>query len=209
MLALIDKYRFLPRFQVERHFDIYLIPFLATILNQLGHGHYDFILPEFPIQKCLFSERAKNNWESISMDYAAFDRDNQRIALIELKTDLESNRESQNEFLRSIEGMDLHSLLRFIEDRGMRGRDVKTLKFSFLASILQKNGLEKCFHGKPLVIKITPDNKREGFKPHIQFSDLLRVEIDSEEWIEVREYLKKWNTPIRDELRQVTGLTRP
>ena len=84
VFCLLDRWRNLPDYQLERRADIFFALFLPEVLKgrfQLD-GKPDLV-PEFPIKNC------KNN-QSSKVDYLAYSERSKRVFLVELKTDMES-----------------------------------------------------------------------------------------------------------------------
>lgn len=198
MLKVINEYRKHPRFQVERHFDIYLIKYLCDIINYFYETTYDFIIPEFPIRKKLLIPKNKSVYESISTDYALFDRTNKMIACVELKTDLESNNAKQDANMKVIESLDSLELARFIEERcNYKKNQVSTMKFTHLRNYMIQNKVMDCRNGKVKIYKITPTNiKAAG--DYLSFSKIYNEYKNKEDknWMIIKEYLKEWDNPI-------------
>ena len=93
---LLDKWRNLPAYQLERRADIYFALFLPDVLD-----HYlrprdlavnPRLIPEFPI-------RQKTTKRSDKADYFALSKNGKRAFLIELKTDIGSLRDTQKQYL--------------------------------------------------------------------------------------------------------------
>ena len=94
---LMDEWRHLPAYQLERRADIFFALFLPEVLGK----HFEIpmnpiLVPEFPIKN------PENN-QSSKIDYLALqqsrDRKPKRAFLVELKTDMSSRREEQDRVL--------------------------------------------------------------------------------------------------------------
>ena len=95
-LCLLDRWRHLPAYQLERRADILFALFLPEVLEK----HFDIeinplLIPEFPIKQ-------KGGSSSNKVDYFALQggESAKRAFLIELKTDMASRREEQDKYLR-------------------------------------------------------------------------------------------------------------
>ena len=89
---LLDRWRHLPTYQLERRADIFFALFLPEVLKA------DLLIPEFPIKS---SESTDNdNNLSKKVDYFALSQDGEHAFLIELKTDMRSIDKDQIEFLK-------------------------------------------------------------------------------------------------------------
>ena len=88
VLCLLDRWRHLPAYQLERRADILFAMFLPEVLKK-RFGTSDLcLIPEFPIKKSLFQDDP--TYQSINVDYLAVSADLTRGFLIELKTDMMS-----------------------------------------------------------------------------------------------------------------------
>ena len=199
VLAEIDKYRKHPRFQVERHFDIFLIPYLPNIINYFYNSNYEFAVPEFPLRKALVNDRFKSRYESISVDYAIFDRTKKKIACIELKTDNESHSVIQDQNMKRLSmSVTAAQLLEFIEERTKyQLKNVTTYKFGELKRFLESTGAWKCRTGKIEYFKVGPTNSRISDLNYLSFSKIIsEYEDKSDDWKDIRRYLEKWDNNI-------------
>ena len=89
VLCLLDRWRHLPAYQLERRADILFALFLPEVLEK-RFGISDLcLIPEFPIKKSLF-QKDDDTYQSINVDYLAVSADLTRGFLIELKTDMMS-----------------------------------------------------------------------------------------------------------------------
>ena len=81
---LLDGWRHLPAYQLERRADTFFALFLPEVLRAHFSVKIDpTLIPEFPIKK------SENN-QSKNVDYFALSQDRKRAFLIELKTDMGS-----------------------------------------------------------------------------------------------------------------------
>lgn len=115
----LDYWRQLPDYQLERRADLYFSLYLPEVLEAcLGSPVWPTIVPEFPIKQ------AQSN-RSDKVDYLAATADRKRLVLVELKTDCQSTRREQFEYLCSgaqksgVELLDdLHSIRRASKAQG-------------------------------------------------------------------------------------------
>ena len=116
IFGLLDKWRHLPAYQLERRADIFFALFLPDVLNhhlskrKRGIEIDRRLIPEFPLKR-----REDNG--SKKADYLALSTDRKHAFLIELKTDSASLKTDQFEdqfyFLKDVaEHRDMHKLLR-------------------------------------------------------------------------------------------------
>lgn len=89
----LDRWRFLPDYQLERRADLYFSLYLPELLEAvLGVPIRQDLVPEFPIKQ-LDSNR------SDKVDYLAATADGTKLVFVELKTDCNSTRTKQFEYL--------------------------------------------------------------------------------------------------------------
>ena len=96
VLALMDKWRHLPAYQLERRADVLFGLFLPDVLGtHFGIKVNPILIPEFPIKK-------EGDNQSKKVDYFGLQESARvrRAFLIELKTDMASRREEQDDYLR-------------------------------------------------------------------------------------------------------------
>ena len=111
---LLDNWRHLPSYQMERRADIFFALFLPAVLKE--HCNRDFkstLIPEFPLRRGTLDPQVPANIKnrSVKADYAAFTTDCQEVYLVELKTDLSSLNEDQIEYLETAKGIEVKNLL--------------------------------------------------------------------------------------------------
>ena len=97
LFALLDSWRHLPAYQLERRADIYFGLFLPDALNHhlrpRGMAIDPRIIPEFPLGQT-------TSRRSDKADYFAVSTNRTHAFLIELKTDLRSIRAVQERYLK-------------------------------------------------------------------------------------------------------------
>ena len=97
-LAMVDKYRLFPKFQLERHVDtifgIYLPEILDTHFKEKNNFSSAAIIPEFPIsKKILLDEYSKDDARSI--DFLVLSDNDDEAIFVEIKTDMRSRNDKQ------------------------------------------------------------------------------------------------------------------
>ena len=93
VFGLLDRWRHLPAYQLERRADIFFAAFLPEILERaLGVDIDPRIVPELPIKR-------EDSHKSTKVDYFAMSQDRTRAFLIELKTEMRSRNETQDAYL--------------------------------------------------------------------------------------------------------------
>ena len=97
---LLDRWRHLPAYQLERRADVFFALFLPEVLGAHLSKQENCsveinptLIPEFPIKKI-------GNNQSEKADYLALSKDGERAFLIELKTDMASRRKEQDDYLK-------------------------------------------------------------------------------------------------------------
>ncbi|MFW9792746.1 MAG: hypothetical protein ACFFEE_00465 [Candidatus Thorarchaeota archaeon] len=108
----MDKWRNLPKYALERRADIFFGVYLKTALEEkysikIGEE----IIPEFPLRKATLNPNIKNNQSSVNVDFLAFSEDYQTAFLIELKTDISSRREVQDDYLKAVKDVGFTELI--------------------------------------------------------------------------------------------------
>ena len=109
VFELMDQWRHLPDYQLERRADIFFALFLPEVLkDHLGLDQEPYIIPEFPIKN-------RHNNQSSKVDYLALERPKSgmpdRAFLVELKTDMASRRPEQDATLDDAIERGLHCLI--------------------------------------------------------------------------------------------------
>ena len=108
LFALLDRWRHLPAYQLERRADIYFGLFLPDALNHHFRPRRlainPRIIPEFPLGQTASRRSDK-------ADYFAVSADRSHAFLIELKTDLRSFRADQERYLKEARARGMANLL--------------------------------------------------------------------------------------------------
>ena len=102
IFEILNDWRLLPNYQLERRADIFFALYLPEIIKQKFDIEitYDNIIPEFPLRKGTVSEKEKDSRSrnlSYKVDYTVITAT--KVFFIELKTDTNSIRNSQIEYL--------------------------------------------------------------------------------------------------------------
>jgi len=108
---LLDKWRHLPSYQLERRADIFFAVYLPEFLSDhLGLKINPLVIPEFPV-KIEVEEGANPIFASNKIDYLAIAQNQSCALFIELKTDCGSRRDGQDAYLVSAQKKGLSALL--------------------------------------------------------------------------------------------------
>lgn len=147
IFELLDDWRHLPTYQLERRADIFFSLYLREILEAYtGEEIHEFVIPEFPLHKKALDSGVASN-RHYCADYLAFSRDMKRAFLVELKTEADSSSKKQNECLRQARDVGLEGLLTSMLKAFKPGMGQKTRRKRFyllrkLESIGLVSGLE-------------------------------------------------------------------
>ena len=108
----LNRWRHLPAYRLEPRADIFFALYLPEVLGKhFGVEINPLLVPEFPIKK-------KEDSASYKADYLALQEGDpiERAFLVELKTDMASRREDQDEYLRHAVSTGLQELILGIVD---------------------------------------------------------------------------------------------
>ena len=98
LFELLDRWRHLPNYQLERRADIFFGLYLPELLaNRFGQPIAG-VVPEFPVKRDLIWPSHPTN-KSVKVDYVALAEDRRRCYFVELKTDAASRRDTQDHYL--------------------------------------------------------------------------------------------------------------
>ena len=108
---LLDDWRNLPDYQLERRADIFFAAYLPGFLSwRLKLDVRPSLIPEFPVRIGTIDSTSASN-QSCKIDYLAIDAPGRRAVFIELKTDSTSRRDKQDAYLRAAKAAGLSALL--------------------------------------------------------------------------------------------------
>ena len=110
LFNLLDKWRHFPSYQLERRADIFFALYLKEILFYKFKHKSDNIIPEFPIRRGTIGMKISPN-KSKKVDYVSIDHDNDEVLLIELKTDISSKNDGQDDYLDRAVKMNIKALI--------------------------------------------------------------------------------------------------
>ena len=152
LFDLLDRWRHLPNYQLERRADIFFALFLPEVLEKVlskGNSQVEIkrpLIPEFPIR----TDNDKNLSKKI--DYFALSGDRERTFLIELKTDMKSIDKEQIRFLKRTAKRSLRCLIKDVLEI-CRASDEKA-KYVHLLENLSRFGLVKHKDGEENVREV-------------------------------------------------------
>jgi hypothetical protein len=105
VLALLDQWRHLPSYQLERRADIFFALYLPGIIEHaLGVEVDARVIPEFPIKR-------EDNNQTTKVDYFLLSKDRGAAFLVEFKTEMDSRNEVQDAYLEMARRRGLSRLL--------------------------------------------------------------------------------------------------
>lgn len=202
LFDLLDDWRNLPSYQLERRADIFFAIHLEKIIEETVGAKIDFIIPEFPVRIGELPEQDPDNNQSFKIDYLTYSRDKNVVYLIELKTDQRSRRKKQDLYLQhttelKIKGL-VSGLIKIYKATNQK------LKYENLFDKIENIGWIKRdnntitnlnFEIEPSIIYIQPLNK-ENVNSIISFDKIINVFSDSNDILTKRfiESLKKWKS---------------
>lgn len=142
----LNTWRHLPGFKLEEH----AAPFFELFLPAVLEAHFDgvdihpILIPEFPVFKRRIgsdcqstnSDQSESNHRENNLhyrvDYVAFSQDCREVFIIELKTDMDSRRETQDLKLSCVEKLLFTELVSDIVDHTKSKRNRKRSKWVHL-----------------------------------------------------------------------------
>ena len=197
LLHLLDTWRHLPAYQLERRADIFFGLFLPDVLDQhllpRGLVVHRRLVPEFPL-------RQAGSKRSDKADYLALSRDGRHAFLIELKTDMNSLRKKQKCYLARAANRGMAELLSDVKTMAKTNGPRARRKYFHLLQAIADLGLLKLpaelgekIYGSPRgvyqciddisiaptlpqieIIYVLPE-ARDGIDKYIDFEDFARV----------------------------------
>jgi hypothetical protein len=139
LFELLGRWRHLPSYQLERRADVFFALFMREMLaERFGVALEEELVPEFPVKRALIWPSHQAN-RSVKVDYVAFARDRSRCLFVELKTDVESRRDAQDEYLERIGELGLATVLDGLIDIVQATNAHR--KYFHLLSILEQLGV--------------------------------------------------------------------
>lgn len=112
VFGLLDTWRNLPAYQLERRADIFFAIYLSKIIKDRFGKEINCLIPEFPVRVGHVIE--KNDCvtpnRSFKIDYVVVAEEADTVFLIELKTDASSRRDKQDWYLRRAKEINIPGL---------------------------------------------------------------------------------------------------
>ena len=200
LFDLLDDWRKLPAYQLERRADIFFAIHLETIIEKKLKTKIDLIIPEFPIRVGEISANHSQLNKSFKIDYLTFSKTENKVFLIELKTDQSSRRDKQDWYLESAAKIKVKGIIDGLI-KIYNATSQKT-KYNHLLDKIENIGWIKKENKsivnlnvdiQPRVIYIQPLNEKKE-PSTISFDDIIETLSNSDDFITKRfiESLEKW-----------------
>lgn len=167
LFSLLDEWRHLPAYELERRVDIFFALFLPDVLST----HFDvelhpMIIPEFPLRRgTLKGESVKSPNKSKRVDYVLFTENLQKMFLIELKTDIGSRKNEQDNYLEQARKAGFQNLIHGVICIYKNTKKRYIPKYNHLLDRLSELGFIK-IEGKEAIYKVR--NTVDGDGPEIK-----------------------------------------
>lgn len=134
----LDRWRHLPAYQLERRVDMFFSVYLKGLVEEAtGVALDDEMLPELPIKRDLIWADHPTH-QSVKVDYALFSKDRRQVFFVELKTDSNSRRNAQDEYLEAAKLLGFRKITQGVCD--IIRRTEAHQKYYHLASALARLG---------------------------------------------------------------------
>lgn len=190
IFELLSEWRHLPAYQLERRADIFFALYLPTVLeSRFGAKIMEPLIPEFPI-KYPTKRRGEDRlrWEyhtSKKVDFFALQESKsggtiEQAFLVELKTDMGSRREKQDEYLDWAVRRGLNQLtediLEICRKTKERRKYVHLLRHLAELRLIKcpRGGIEQLHENAASVAKSYPNRRSEEIRRGKRWGDTLR-----------------------------------
>jgi hypothetical protein len=203
----LDDWRNLPAYQLERRADIFFAINLEKIIEAKFGTKIDFIIPEFPVRIGEISPKHPDLNKSFKIDYLTYSKKENKVFLVELKTDQRSRREKQDWYLESASKIKVKGLVSGLLK--IYNATNQKIKYNKLLDKIEKIGWIKRDNKiimnlgieiEPTIIYLQPLNKKNE-KSIISFDDIIKALSDSNDPMTKRfvDSLEKWKTDTNNE----------
>jgi hypothetical protein len=203
LFNLLDKWRHFPSYQLERRADIFFALYLKEILQYKFKHNSDNVIPEFPIRRGTIGMKISPN-KSKKVDYVSIDQTKEEVLLIELKTDISSKNDGQDDYLDRAVKMNIKALIDGVIL--IYSATNKKNKYNYLIDELvgigwvEKDGKTFINTSKDYNIRkvyIQPDGVGEDI---INFDDIINALEDIDDGISIQfcKSLENWKQIIND-----------
>ncbi len=143
LFALLDRWRHLPAYQLERRADVFFALYLREVVaTHLGVQLHEVIIPELPLRRgMLWPDDTKSPNKSVKVDYGLSTANSDTFYLLELKTAQTSRRSKQDKYLERAEELGLRAIVDGILDVAVASGSKYLQKYLHLLSDLAALGL--------------------------------------------------------------------
>ena len=208
LFTLLDDWRNLPAYQLERRADIFFAIYLDKIISKRFNDTIDLIIPEFPVRVGDIDKNLPGLNQSYKIDYVAVCKNSDKVYFIELKTDTSSRRDKQDSYLREAKEINISKLMEGIIK--IYGATIQKRKYNNLIKRLCGIGWlsqqdDVCTNTSKdyeiEVVYIQPGNKH-GDKDVITFEDVAGYLADQPDKLTQRfiKSLHEWTQNPNDEV---------
>ena len=183
LFKLLDDWRNLPSYQLERRADIFFAVHLEKILKNssstlISKNEIMGIIPEFPVFKRLVNNSEQSN-QSFKVDYAVFFKNSAKFLLVELKTDMESIDPKQYNDLKKVQqAVELYDIIEGIKTVYKTSKSKYREKYNYLLTRL------RCFdildEGLNFNLELNHQNESELFYLMPDYDKKFKIVPDSE-----------------------------
>ncbi len=120
LFALLDGWRHLPAYELERRADIFFALYLRDVVEaRMGAPLEEEMIPELPLRVDRVLE-GRDSHQSVKVDCALFTTDRSRAFLLELKTDAGSRRPTQDAYLQAARELGFRRIVEGIREIVLR-----------------------------------------------------------------------------------------
>lgn len=208
LFTLLDNWRNLPAYQLERRADIFFAIYLDKIVKARFGDEIDLIIPEFPVRVGDISEKLPDLNKSFKIDYVAVCETVRKVYFIELKTDQGSRRDKQDWYLKEAKRINIKMLMDGLIK--IHGATIQKRKYDNLIQLLSKIGWLSINGGVCInnskeyeieIIYIQPANKNND-KEVVSFEDVINCLSTQKDFLTQRfiQSLKEWTLNPNDEV---------
>ena len=178
---ILDDWRHLPAYQLERRSDIFFASYLPQLIKAKFSYNIDFIIPEFPIRIGHVSDSQSRINQSFRIDYLLYDSTAKKVFLLELKTDQNSRREKQDWYLEQASKIGIVGIIDGLIE--IYKASSQKNKYRYLLNKLEEMGwikrVDKEFFNQnidiiPEIIYLQPTNQ-DNLPNIISFEDVISI----------------------------------
>lgn len=178
LFALLDDWRCLPAYQLERRADIFFALHLKDILYRICKSEIDEIIPEFPIRKGSLPQNPQFNKnpkvgenQSFKIDYLAYSESENLVYFIELKTEARSRNQKQDWYLEIAKERGMHKIIEDLKKIYEASHKNGRIKYRHLFKKLNEFGLIKGYDESFIILKTHLDIEIRYIQPCVRKQD--------------------------------------